>query len=322
MYVKKTNHLIIIAIFSCSILKGEVLNIDNSILYAQTMGNGININYTLKLDEKFNFENYEEDLIELRKLGFRHVRLPIDFSNISAIEKTKKLVDIALKEKFLIVIDMHKFKTIKTHPLEQEEQFIMTWLKISKSFKEYNNKISFEILNEPNGNLTTEGWFKLARKTINSIRTISPQRIIILGTPNFNSINQLDTIPKNLINNRTLISIHYYYPMGFTHYKANWTNNSYLKEKWDNIETIKKIESDFKNAYKWSREHDIPLYLGEFGAFSSTSKKQRFSWLSKVSSLSNQYNIPWALWDLNSGFGIKNNDQYNQELLSSLHIFD
>ena len=84
-------------------------------------------------------------------------------------------------------------------------------------------------------------------------------------------------------------------------------------DKWDYVMTTQTntIRRDFMVARDWAIENDIPLHLGEFGAFRLANSNNRQSWTRSVRNTSNILGIDWSYWELAFDFGIY--DPVNQE---------
>ena len=100
-------------------------------------------------------------------LGFNHVRIPIrwepaDRSSANApftisatfLNRIKQVVDSALNNNLHAIINMHHHEALFANPEAQKERFLAQWRQISAFFKDYPDSLLFEILNEPNGNIT------------------------------------------------------------------------------------------------------------------------------------------------------------------------
>ena len=72
---------------------------------------------------------------------------------------------------------------------------------------------------------------------------------------------------------------------------------------------------------KWKEEKsDIPVFLGEFGAYSSATYDDRIVWTEYIRKKAEENNISWAYWEFCAGFGIYDlqNGQWYEGLLNSL----
>ena len=102
------------------------------------------------------------------------------------------------------------------------------WNQIAEHYKNYGENLIFELLNEPNNNLTDSLWNKYIIECISNYREIDSNRTLIVGPSNWNSINSLEKLNLSKDNN-LIVTIHYYFPFQFTHQGAEWMDGS---NKW------------------------------------------------------------------------------------------
>ena len=64
--------------------------------------------------------------------------------------------------------------------------------------------------------------------------------------------------------------------MSFTHQGAAWTDQ---KDKtgvsWGSEEKRKAVHAEFAKVTAWAKEHDRPIFLGEFGAYDNAPMESR-----------------------------------------------
>ena len=66
------------------------------------------------------------------------------------------------------------------------------------------------------------------------------------------------------------------------------------------------IIDDFNTAQKWSKAHQRPLHLGEFGVYNKTEMTYRVVWTNFVARQAEKMGWSWSYWEFNQGFGIYN----------------
>lgn len=218
----------------------------------------------------------EDDVIQIKSMGFDHIRLPIDEEQmwdengnreVEAFDLLEKAVNWCKTHQLKVIVDLHilrshhfnaKEKPLWTDPREQLKFFDL-WKDLSSTLKQFpNDLLAYELMNEAVAD-DSELWNNLLNKALASIRTIEPHRTIIVGSNRWQSVDTFNDlkIPKNDPN--IILSFHYYDPFLFTHYKTSWTELknysgpvSYpgiiLKQS-----KIKKFKGDAKEiAKKWA----------------------------------------------------------------------
>ena len=76
----------------------------------------------------------------------------------------------------------------------------------------------------------------------------------------------------------------------------------------------------FDEAYKWAEQHNRPILLGEFGAYSKGDIASRIRWTSFVRQEAEKRGFSWAYWEFGAGFGVydREKQQWNTGLLEAL----
>ena len=71
---------------------------------------------------------------------------------------------------------------------------------------------------------------------------------------------------------------------------------------------------------KWAKEHNRPVYLGEFGAYSAADLASRGHWTAAVAREAEKHGWAWAYWEFGSGFGAyeRTSGTWREPLLKAL----
>ena len=235
------------------------------------------------------------------------------------------MVEQCQKQGLAVILNIHHFdEEINEAPLKHIDRFLAIWKQISEHYSSAPDSVYFELLNEPHGTLgTTSAWSDMAGQAIGVIRKMNPDRTIILGPGDWNSINQLDNLVLPADDRNLIITFHYYSPMQFTHQGADWVDGSavWMGTTWDGNTTQKNaVLQDFDTALKWSQRQARPVFLGEFGAFSQADMPSRQRWTSFVAREAEKRGFSWAYWEFCSGFGAYDlaKAQWNEPILQAL----
>ena len=301
-----------------------------------TMKRGINLGNALEAPvEGLWGAVIEESYLDLIKdAGFDTIRIPIRWSAYTSdsepyvieeefFQRVDEVIGWSLKRGLTTIINVHHYYELFDNPFKEEKRFLSIWEQISKRYKDYPDLLFFEILNEPNSCLTPDLWNILFKKAIKIIRNDCPGRYIIIDTPNWGNYKSIDYLElpdeENLI-----VSFHFYEPFHFTHQGTEWVDGSdkWMGKKWTGTFFQRyQIDTAFKIIKKWMEEkRDIPVFLGEFGAYSSAPYDDRIVWTEYIRKKAEENNISWAYWEFCAGFGIYDlqNEQWDEGLLNSL----
>jgi len=197
------------------------------------------------------------------------------------------------------------------------------WNQIAEHYKNYGENLIFELLNEPNNNLTDSLWNKYIIEGISNYREIDSNRTLIVGPSNWNSINSLEKLNLSKDNN-LIVTIHFYSSFQFIHQEAKWVggSNKWIETTWSGSnQEISEIESDFINIKNWSNSNNLPIFLGEFCAYNKAGFVSRYLWTEKIVNKSMKYDFSWGYWEFCSGFGLwnQNTREWNQLLKALLN---
>ena len=318
----KNQLLLIIAIFLTVYTYGQgrtkAFEVNNRLGRGMNMGNAFEAPSETAWSNPWKPEYFRI----ISELGFTHVRVPIrwepaDRSMSSApytiypvfLNRIKQVVDTALKYNLHVIINMHHHEALIANPVGQKERFLAQWRQIGEFFKSYPDSLLFEVLNEPNGNLTAEIWNQYFPEALAEIRKTNPDRIVVMGTAEWGGLGGLSKLQvpddENII-----LTIHYYNPFQFTHQGAEWTgeqSQAWLGTKWLDTEADREvIHNEFKVAKTFSENHNIPVHIGEFGAYSKADLASRVRWTTYLSRWFEVQGFSWAYWEFSAGFGIYN----------------
>jgi endoglucanase len=269
----------------------------------------------------------------IKAAGFDSVRVPVRWSAATSgkapfeiasdfLNRVQHVVDLNRKHGLNVVLNVHHFDELYDAPEAQRERFVAIWRQISSAFEGADEHLFFEILNEPHGNLTAEQWNPLLVEALTEIRQRHPDRWVIVGPDQWNSIHALSNFELPESDQRLIVSVHYYLPFAFTHQGAGWvTPRLPTGVKWGGtVDEKEAIDRDMQSVADWAKQHHRPIYLGEFGAYEEADLDSRATWTSYVRESCESRNFAWAYWELASGFGILDQDthRWNEVLTGAL----
>ena len=320
-----------------------------------TIQRGTNISHWLSQSGRRSAEREvffgKKDVKFLAGLGFDHLRLPVDEEQMwdesgnreaEAFKLLGSALDWCAEYNLKAIVDLHILrshhfnkaeKPLWTQP-EAQEKFFDFWRDLSAFLKERPvNMVAYELMNEPVAD-DPEDWNKLVEKAIQVVRENEPNRVLVIGSNRWQSVDTFDKlrIPEN--DKNILLSFHMYTPLVFTHYKASWTKVgeftgpvkypgviiddkdlkgladdlmkeiSYHNGDFNRDSFVKLIEKPLALAAKYN----LPLYCGEWGCLPTVPEQGRMQWYRDVRSVLEENGIAWATWDYKGSFGIKSRD--------------
>ncbi len=197
------------------------------------LGRGVNLGNALEApyEGAWGLVLREEYFRLIREAGFNSVRIPIRWSAHAAekapytidprfFDRVDWAVNQALSQGLLVVINMHHFGELMADPQGQRERFLALWRQIAERYQGYPPELLFELLNEPSERLTAAIWNELLRDALRVIRASNPDRNILVGPVQWNSLHALSSLRLPPEDRHLIVTIHYYEPFPFTHQGA------------------------------------------------------------------------------------------------------
>jgi len=251
----------------------------------------------------------------IKEAGFSTVRINLHPFQYGRIDQNLKLSEVwletldwaieqALSNKLMVILDFHEYNAMGKNLMGNKAQFISVWKQIAERYEKYPYDIIFEILNEPNGELTPSLWNQFLREALAVIREKNPDRTAIIGPAHWNSISYLEEHDLPQDDRDIIVTVHYYSPMEFTHQGASWTSykDKVGVEWYGTPEERSAITQDFGRAQAWAQRHDRPIFLGEFGVYDRADMASRVRYVSFVAREAERMGWSWAYWQFDSDF--------------------
>jgi len=302
----------------------------------QKLGRGINMGNALEAPNEGEWGvTLQESYFQIiAQKGFHSVRIPIRWSthamttfpyiiNESFFDRIDWAVQNALKNKLMVIINVHHYTEIFEDPAGNKARFLKIWEQIGQRYSSYSDSIIFEPLNEPNGNLTAELWNTYLAEAHDILRISNPDKTILVGIAEWGGIGGLNKLVLPINDDNLILTVHYYNPFQFTHQGAEWVagSDAWLGTYWNNTVAEREIVvNEFQAVTNFASFHNIPVHIGEFGAYNKADIGSRALWTNYCSRLFEEKGFSWAYWEFCSGFGIYNatNNTWNQKLLDAL----
>ena len=250
-------------------------------------------------DRAWGSPEIHEEMIEgIKREGFGVMRLPVHWFNMMGegykinkdyLARVKQVVDWAIDAKLYVILNIHHDENdfFKNMPNQIEETIInfrTIWTQIAEAFKEYDDYLMFEALNEEAcwGDVfnpwsgINEGkkevldyTFKLNQAFVDVIRTSAgnnPDRHLLIAgycTSAEYAIDPLFKMPSGPME-RLAISVHYYSPSIFCILTedADWGKAQSI---WGTEAEIKELNKNFDMMKTHLIDKGIPVIIWEYG---------------------------------------------------------
>jgi endoglucanase len=291
----------------------------------------------------------------IKNAGFNAIRIPVSWAKCADSEyniredwmaRVKEVVDYAVANDMFIILNTHHdegiFKFRNSQMEESQKAFKKIWEQIADNFKDYNEKLIFEGLNEPRTIGSPAEWnggsieernnlnimMQLFVDTVRASGGYNPKRVLMItgyaASADYAVLNAIK-IPVDAGNkeNKLVVSVHAYIPYNFALNK----NNSFNTWSKDNTVDTSTINATIDRAYNLFVSKGIPAIMGEFGAMNKENIVARVEWARYYAEYARSKDIPCFWWDngLTSGegerFGLLNrttNGFFYPEIVSAI----
>jgi len=302
----------------------------------KALGRGVNIGNALEAPNEGDWgvviQKEYFDLI--KQAGFDSIRLPVRWSTHADkaapytidpkfFARVDQVVNWALAQNLQVVLNIHHYEEMATDPTGKRERFLSLWKQIAEHYKDYPPALVFEVMNEPNGTLDASLWNSISADALQIIRESNPERNVVIGGVNWNGYDQLAFLKLPDTDPHIIATFHYYNPFHFTHQNAEWVpgSNAWAGTTWNATDSEKaEITGNFDQVASWAKAHNVPVLVGEFGAYSKADMASRARWTDFVAREAERRGFAWTYWEFCSGFGAYNpyTRQWNEPILKAL----
>lgn len=246
----------------------------------------------------------------------------------------KNPLHLNLKQQLLLPINQYhnikqEYTALKNDVDANKETFYSIWEQLAEHYKNYPNRVIFELLNEPNKTSATTSITAATLNTIqlavvDKIRAIDPDRMIALAVYGNNVAGQLCELTLPADTNNLIVSVHDYSNMDFTHQGldsyavgVDYTASG-SKAGFENAINVSKVWSEANNVPVWISEFGV--YLGGLGQNSAFTEDDVTAYYNDFTTACNNSGIGWCVWEFNNGFGIFSDNQLKNYVSAGLQL--
>lgn len=260
----------------------------------------------------------------LKAKGFNTVRVPTtwfqhldDDNNIDPewMARVKEVVDYGIKNDMYIILNVHHENWINRSDFadaydEMQPKLMKIWSQIAEEFKDYDQHLIFECMNEPRAVGTDHEWWaasavpecdvinKLEHDFVDLIRSTdgpyAKTRLLMLpgycASAETQFLEAID-VPKDPY---VAVSIHAYSPYNFTMNTAVKDHSVFTSAYSTNLANI------LQGMRDTFIDNNIPVVIGEMGTSNFDNTEARVAWTTQYFTTTKKYGIPCCLWDNNT----------------------
>jgi endoglucanase len=268
----------------------------------------------------------------IKNADFNAIRIPVSWTkcadsdyNIRAdwMARVTEVVNYAVDNDMYILLNTHHdedvFKFTDAKKTASINAFIKIWGQIAGNFRNYNEKLVFEGLNEPRTKDSAAEWnggtaeeranlnehYKAFVETVRASGGNNDKRILMINTYGASGLatamNGL-TLPTDTVKNKLIVSYHAYEPYNFALNKDSPVNTWSQTSSSDTSPITERID----RAYTVFVSKGIPVIIGEFGALDKSNESARAAWVEYYVKYAAQKGIKCFWWDDGGDFKLYN----------------
>ena len=269
----------------------------------------------------------------VKSAGFNTIRIPVtwgehmDGNNIQKewLDRVQEVVDYAYDSGMFVIMDMHHDDYIWFKPTEDSYEansvkLRSIWTQISERFKDYDDRLIFEGMNEPRTVGSAMEWMggtpeeraiinKYEADFVKTVRTSggnNKKRSLIVTS--YAASAETSALKDVVIpdDSNIIMTVHYYAPWKFSEGKETSftdTGKTELANKFD------ELKARFIDK-------GIPVLIDEFGCVNAADESTRAEYYNYYVSAAKERGIKCVVWDNgvitgNGSFGIVSRESYN-----------
>lgn len=274
-----------------------------------------------------------EKIIEgVKAAGFDSIRIPVAWSNLmdestytispDLMDRVRVVVDCCLKHDLYVVLNIHWdggwWSNLSTEYDKYMGKYTRIWEQISEEFKDYDDHLIFESLNEEGcfddlwnrwggsdkGKADAYGILNdLNQNFVNIVRQSggnnAKRHLLLAGyaTDIDLTCDPAFVIPQDTIENHLIVSVHYYTPSTFAilDKDASWGK---VQTNWGTDADYEVLKKNFQKLTDTFVSKGIPVIVGEYGSVSKGKEEGAVNrFLSAVATEAWTRGICPMLWD-------------------------
>lgn len=223
--------------------------------------------------------------------------------------RVKEVVDMARAQGLNVILDTHHEDWLvpdEAHEAEGTEKLCSLWQQIAGTFRDYDEKLYFEGMNEPRMRGTDIEWTagnEEVRGVVNRLNEAFVQTVRATGGNNemrylliapYGNSNETEALEAVEIpeDEHLIVAIHAYVP-------ASIGINEDGNGTWDannpaDTQPVDRLVSDIDRIFL---QKGIPVAITEYGCRNTTDIGMRLAWIDYYKSKMNAYGIPCIWWD-------------------------
>jgi endoglucanase len=285
----------------------------------------------------------DADLVTIRALGFRVVRLAVDPQFLYRPEEPGLLeptvladldsaIDRLLAHDLAVIVTPFPHDRLLLQDSARAAEFVRFWEAFAGNLGTRDpERVFLEVVNEPVFYYRSEEWGETQRLLLAAMRRGAPRHTLIATGPDWSTIDGLLRVSP-LQDANIVYTFHFYEPHEFSHQGLSWAGTAELRNipypadssrcaavlrslaDSSAVEDAKRYCAErwdgaalgavLDRADRWRQVHRVPVFAGEFGVTCTAPEQDRLAWIRDVRVELERRGIGWVLWGWDDCFGL------------------
>lgn len=320
-----------------------------SIKFAQSLGRGWNLGNTFDACEKHstekagletetmwgNPETTKELLSYVKECGFDSIRLPVTWAQHLGdgpdytidkewLDRVNEVVDWVLDLDMKVIINVHHddaFWLITDNAHKEEAKDILTkiWAQLCERFKNYDENLIFETMNEPRVEGVEDEWYgnEETREVVNYLNFAAleairnggennAERYVLIPTYACSGLEENVKALKLPEDKRVIVSVHYYFG---TAHQSEFLD---AEKVWSQAEKLS-LYKTFRTIHNCYIQKGYGVVKSEFGWTDRDNLENLAINTKFYVDLAEKLGFSCMVWDNGSSFGLINRNNLTRE---------
>jgi endoglucanase len=247
----------------------------------------------------------DADFARIAARGFTAIRLPVRFSSHALaaapytidpafMARVRHVTDRAVASNLAVIVDMHHYLELFENPAGHATRFAEMWRQIASAFRDEPSSVYFELINEPNTNLTAANLLAVQGPALAAVRATNPVRPVVIDGANYASFDAMTTSPFPA-DPHIVPTFHYYDPQNFGFDRAPWMNPA-RRNDFGTAQDIADLRTMVARIRGFIAATGRVPFAGEYGAHESKPDEQRAHYYALVSAAFASAGIQSCAW--------------------------
>lgn len=316
------------------------------------LARGLNVTHWLRFPPsraEADIVNYlrDSDLKALKDSGFTFIRLPVDPALVAlpdgrlrpeALRQVEAIVRRITAAGLAVMVEPHPVTSTGFDSSQAARQSVFAfWQSLAPVLARFPpEKVFLELLSEPIFRGKEAEWYAMQERLAAELRAAAPRHTLVGSGTSWSAIDGLLPLAP-LADANVIYTIHFYWPMAFTHQGADWASPVfrdlrglpwpaaptaacqaalppqaspqatqvaawYCREAFDADRLVREVA----RARAWADQHQAAVVVGEFGGGCFVrDRAARLRWVRDARLAFEANRFGWAMWGLDNcqGFG-------------------